>query len=284
MFNELSVNPAYAGTKKAIVSNLVYRTQWMNIEGQPTTQILSIHSPIIGKKIGLGALLYNESLGIQNDFGCYLSYAYHISFYQSHLSLGLQAGITNKNVDWNKIITISEIQYNETDPAFPIENVSFIMPNMGFGAYYYSDLFYLGVSIPRIFTSELPIDNEPSELFSISSAQIHSYMSSGYVFMLKNGVAIKPSVLLKRVKNAPNQVDLNANVFFNSGINFGLGIHFKDSYVFMLGYNLSERLMFSYSFDLTTSNLAYSKPITHELVLNYMIHSRSDHILSPRYF
>lgn len=284
MFNELSVNPAYSGTKNAVVSNLVYRNQWMNTEGRPTTQILSVHSPVAGKKIGLGALLYKENLGIQNDFGCFLSYAYHIRFTASFLSLGLQAGLINKNVNWNKIVTISEKIYYETDPAFPQENVNFWMPNLGFGAYYYSEQFYVGLSAPRLFTNELPVDNEASDLFSMSSAQIHSYFTAGYVFLLKNGVALKPSLMIKRVKNAPIQFDLNTNIFLSHGFNFGVGFHLKDSYVFMVGYSLSESLVFSYSFDLTSSNFAYNNPSTHEFVLSYMIHSKSDHILSPRYF
>ncbi|MCF8372057.1 MAG: type IX secretion system membrane protein PorP/SprF [Bacteroidales bacterium] len=284
MFNELSVNPAYAGSKNAIMSNMVYRNQWMNIEGQPTTQIVSVQAPVSSKKIGLGALLYNEELGIQNDFGCFLSYAYHIRFPKSYLSFGIQAGLINKNVNWNKIRTASEIEFNETDPVFPQADVNFWMPNMGFGAYYYSDQLYFGLSIPRIFANELPVDNSVADMFSMSGAQIHTYLTAGYVFFLKGGVAFKPSVMIKRVKNAPNQFDFNTNVFLNNGLNFGLGIHLKDSYVFMLGYSLSESLVLSYSFDLTSSDLAFNRPTTHEIVLSYMFHSKSGHILSPRYF
>jgi type IX secretion system PorP/SprF family membrane protein len=284
MFNELSINPAYAGTKNAFVSNLVYRNQWLNIEGQPTTQILSVQSPVSSRKIGLGALVYKEGLGIQNDFGCFLSYAYHIRFVKSYLSLGIQAGLINKKVNWDEIKTASEIEYNEIDPAFPQVEVNFWMPNIGFGAYYYSDQFYVGLSTPRIFANELPVDNESGDVFTMSGAQIHTYFTAGYVFLLKGDLALKPSVMVKTVKNAPIQLDFNTNVFLSNGLNFGIGFHLKDSYVFMLGYNLGENLVLSYSFDLTTSDLAYNRPTTHELVLSYMIHSKSGHVLSPRYF
>ena len=80
MFNELSINPAYAGTQNGFLTNLIYRNQWMNIEGQPTTQILSMQAPVANKKVGLGGILYKESIGIQNDIGGFVSYAYHVRF------------------------------------------------------------------------------------------------------------------------------------------------------------------------------------------------------------
>lgn len=284
MFNELSVNPAYAGTKNAIVGNLIYRNQWMGIEGQPTTQILSLQSPVRSKKIGLGALLYKDNIGIQNDVGMYLSYAYHIRFDQSYLSFGLQAGMINKKINWNEIETASQRLNGEPDPVFPLVAQEFWMPNFGFGAYYYSEQYYIGMSMPRILANELPVDNQFADLFTLSTVQIHLFITAGYVFYLKNGIAFKPSLLFKRVKNTPSQLDLNMNIFLANGLNFGLGIHFKDSYVFMLGYSLSENLRLSYSFDLTVSNLAYNNPVTNEIVLSYMIHSKNDRIISPRYF
>ncbi len=284
MFNELSVNPAYAGTKNGFNANLIYRTQWLNIEGQPTTQIVSLQTPVRNKKIGLGALLYKEDIGIQSDLGIYFSYSYQIRFPNSHLAFGINAGLIDKQINWNEIRTASEVNTGEIDPAFPEERVDFWMPNFGFGTYFYSEQFYIGLSAPRILDNEMPVDNDVADLFALTTAQIHVFFTSGYVFHLKNGIVLKPSIMLKRVKQAPNQLDVNLNCFLLNGLNFGAGLHLKDSYVLMLGYNLGENLVLSYSFDLTSTNLSYYNPTTHEIVLSYMVHSKSDRIMSPRYF
>ncbi len=284
MHNELSVNPAYAGTSNALLGNLIYRNQWMGIDGQPTTQILSLQSPIANKKVGLGLLIFNESIGIQKDLGVYLNYAYHLRFRRSRLSLGLRAGITNKTINWNDISTGSQNQNGIADPIFPVEKQTFMVPNFGFGAYYYAEQFYIGLSIPRILANELPLTNEMSDLFTVSGAQIHTYVTAGYVFHLKNEAAIKPSLMFKQVSNAPSQLSILLNVYFANELNFGLGVHLKDSYIFMLGYGLTESLKLSYSYDFTTSDLAFYSPTTHEFVLSYIIPSKNDWVLSPRYF
>jgi len=46
MFNQMVVNPGYAGSKNYISADALYRTQWVNFPGAPTTETFSIHSPI----------------------------------------------------------------------------------------------------------------------------------------------------------------------------------------------------------------------------------------------
>ena len=50
MYNMMSVNPAYAGSKGGIHALLLHRQQWTDIEGAPTTQNFTIHSPFMDDK------------------------------------------------------------------------------------------------------------------------------------------------------------------------------------------------------------------------------------------
>jgi len=52
MYNTLVVNPAYAGSRGLLSLNGLHRSQWIGVDGAPTTQTLSLHSPV-GKKVGL---------------------------------------------------------------------------------------------------------------------------------------------------------------------------------------------------------------------------------------
>ena len=47
MFNKLAVNPGYAGSREILSTDLLYRYQWVNIEGAPKTISASIHSPLV---------------------------------------------------------------------------------------------------------------------------------------------------------------------------------------------------------------------------------------------
>ena len=62
MYNTISVNPAYAGSRGVLSLTGLYRTQWVGLEGAPKTQTLNVHSPI-GERIGLGVSIVNDDIG-----------------------------------------------------------------------------------------------------------------------------------------------------------------------------------------------------------------------------
>lgn len=52
MLNHLLINPAYAGSKDYNVSQLLYRRQWVGMEGAPVTQIGSVHGRVGATSLG----------------------------------------------------------------------------------------------------------------------------------------------------------------------------------------------------------------------------------------
>ena len=46
MYNTLSVNPAYAGSRGQLSFAGLYRSQWVGLDGAPETFTLNLHSPI----------------------------------------------------------------------------------------------------------------------------------------------------------------------------------------------------------------------------------------------
>ena len=57
MFNQLVINPAYAGSRDAISSVIDLRQQWLSMPGAPTTANISAHSPLKMENIGVGGHL-----------------------------------------------------------------------------------------------------------------------------------------------------------------------------------------------------------------------------------
>lgn len=45
MYNTVSVNPGYAGSRGHISIAALHRSQWVGLDGAPTTQTLNLHSP-----------------------------------------------------------------------------------------------------------------------------------------------------------------------------------------------------------------------------------------------
>ena len=65
MFNTISINPAYAGSRETLSAVGLHRSQWVGLEGGPQTQTLSVHSPLKNEKVGLGISVINDELGFE---------------------------------------------------------------------------------------------------------------------------------------------------------------------------------------------------------------------------
>ena len=151
MFNSLVFNPAYAGSWDHMTVGLIHRTQWVEIEGAPTTQSLTLHTPLKNERVGVGLSILNDKIGPTQSTGINLAYAYKIPMGKMMLSIGLQAGIESYDSDWNQLL-LEDGQ--GVDEAFALQGTKFL-PNFGAGAYLYGKKFYIGFSSPQLVEYDL---------------------------------------------------------------------------------------------------------------------------------
>ena len=90
MYNTVAINPAYAGSKETLTLVGLHRSQWVGLEGGPTTQTFSLHSPLRNDKVGLGISFINDQLGYENFAYIYADFSYTIQVgAETELALGL---------------------------------------------------------------------------------------------------------------------------------------------------------------------------------------------------
>ena len=130
MFNTMSVNPAYAGSRGQLSITGLYRSQWVGLEGAPKTQTLNIQSPIRNSKLGYGVSIVNDEIGngvVQETyFDAVISYTIDVSA-EGKLSFGLKAGGNLLNLDFNQLRNFD----SEPVDSENIENR--FSPNVGVG-------------------------------------------------------------------------------------------------------------------------------------------------------
>ena len=278
MFIMLNINPAYAGSRGVPTATALYRDQWQGIDGAPKTASLGFDMPIKEKKIGIGFQLYDDRLGIERTTGFNASYAFRIQLTESGtLSLGLQAGVLNYRANYTEARTFSP-----NDPAFS-QNISGFLPAAAAGVYYNSDRFYIGVSTPALLNTKISYDNV-ANVSSVTSRDLHLYLASGFVLALNRDLMLKPSILVKAVSGAPVEYDLNANLWIQNIISFGVSYRTGDAAVGMAELQLSKQFRIGYAYDRTFSSLGYLNTGTHELMLRMEFGSSNGKIASPRYF
>src|SRR3954468_6393568 len=74
-FNELVINPAYAGSHVMLSATAMYRNQWINYPGAPKTYHLTAHTSLFKNKIGVGLMLNHDEIGSYRNEHIYGNYA-----------------------------------------------------------------------------------------------------------------------------------------------------------------------------------------------------------------
>jgi type IX secretion system PorP/SprF family membrane protein len=276
MNNEMVINPAYTGTPEVPTSTVLYRDQWVGMEGAPRTQTFSFHSPL-GDKNGLGLSLINEEIGIKRLFKASGTYAYRIFVGErSRLSFGLLGGVMQYKEDYNKLVLI-----NPDDHYFSTGTKSFLAPNAGFGMYYYTNKFYLGLSIPRMIKNTI-INSEIEN--SASPQDWHYYLTSANVFELSDYFKLKVSGMFKYVSGAPVQGELAFHGLIQNVWWLGAAYRSGDAISVMTGFQLSPQLRIFYSYDYSVTPIQNYSSGSHEIIISYDFQRQKRRIISPRMF
>ena len=283
MFNTLAVNPAYAGNRERLSITALGRVQWVGIEGAPTTQTITIDSPIPFYNIGVGLNVVNDQIGVFRNLHINGYYSYTIQFKKNKpykLSLGLQAGFTQLGID------LLSVQHS-ADPFFYDQtfgnNIRRFLPNFGAGIFYHSKRFYVGLSAPKLINHN--IGNATANTQAIAARQYrHYFLMAGYVFDVGTDIKLKPSTLLKYVEGSPLELDINANIWFFDLLGFGLSYRTGDSIDGMIEIMPSRALKIGYAYDWTLTELNRYNSGSHEIMLRYEWGFGNTKILTPRYF
>jgi type IX secretion system PorP/SprF family membrane protein len=280
MYNTLSVNPAYAGSRDVLNISALDRQQWMGLEGAPSTQTLFIHSPMKNKKMGLGFSVINDRIGPLNQTFIYGDYSYSVSLTQSmKLAFGMQAGI---NWFQPKIAGLTTIQSN--DPSFVGSTLtSVIKPNIGAGIYLHNEKWYFGVSAPHLLKSNFDLGSTGNDTTQISEVQ-HLFVIGGFILPVSADLKLKPTFMVKAVQNSPVSIDLTLEALIREQFSIGAGIRYKDSYYGLVGYQFSSQFRAGISYDYSSTRLQNVNNGTIELMLSYDFLNKQDKLRSPRYF
>ena len=277
MFNKLTVNPGYAGSREVFSADVDYRNQWIGIDGAPKTFSISMHAPLRDNHIAVGGYIYNDQIGPMVDQGALLTYAYRISLPKGKLSFGLQAGVKYNNINW------AMIEVEDPDLNFQGDQQNKIIPDANFGIYYYTNHWFAGISSKQLLQNEYGLVNVDG-IDIYSKLLRHFYGMTGVAVPVSERVIFKPSVLVKYVKNAPWQMDLNASMLFNDLLCLGMTYRTNGDLVFLTEITFGGKYRLGYSYDVNVADRIHYNSGSHEIRLGIDLDLLKNRMFTPRYF
>ena len=277
MYNMNVINPAYAGSKENLSFGLLYRKQWVDIEGAPSTFTFSGHSPA-GKNVGLGLSVIADEIGPVKEQNVYGDFSYTLNLGGEHkLALGLKAGVTFQRIGL----------FSEIAPTLPVptdngfrEDTSNTYFNLGTGLFYYTNKYYVALSVPNMIKANYLDYNG----VKYGTETQHYFLTGGYVFDLTPNLKFKPFAMLKSAFNSPSSVDVSANFLFNERFEIGGTYRVDDSFGAMVNFAITPSLRIGYAYDNIISEIKTVAPSSHEIILLFDVNFPKKVSRSPRFF
>lgn len=281
--NPLVINPAYAGSRGALCGFLWYRSQWMGIEGAPSMQSLSLHTPLKNDKIGLGMTAQFMQYGFTRQTSVYAMYSYNIRTMGGRLAFGIRGGadVTNTLFPSDRFLN----DQGNSDPVFAQGDYRYVLPNTGAGVYFYNDKYFAGISVPNFLSY--------TRTGSGAVQAVHSFrnydflISAGALYPVSAQVKFKPSFMADLAPGAGKKIqrlDLNANLIFSNLL--WLGTSWRTSEQIVAGIaqiQLNQQIMLGLSYDYPVGRMnSFSKGST-EIILRYDFATRVS-AANPKFF
>ncbi len=257
--------------------NMIYRNQWSSLSGDLSyiNASIDVNVPKLSGGVGLSFNRSSEGTAYLVKNNVALTYSYSVGDDDFLASFGLQAGFTNRSIDWSKLVFLDQIDRrigyipgSVSSAQLPdMSNKFFFDPAAGANFVYRN--FMLGAGLYHI--------NKPDESFSSAQARLPMRwtlnasfkmpLSYRYDYLEDEGAFLIPSVVYYKQGNTSS---LSAGAqfkyrSFNSGIWYRTNaLNGSDAIVVSLIFDIflkrndSEKMRIGISHDATTSRLNYT--------------------------
>lgn len=279
LFNQLNFNPAAAGHKEVLDAGAIYRNQWWSgVEGAPRDVNVWGHMPFANYRSGIGLNIISDNIGLDRILKFGADYAYRIKFSGSNtLALGIGVQLDNARADWGK----ANDGVDPSDTRFGNDAESETSFNFGPGVYFKNDLFYLGLSIPRVLSNSLSKNDDDYEF-----AHNTIFLNGGLSLPVSDNVDLLPNLQARfnGSQPVPYDMDINLNAMLNDALLLGVMWRLDDSIDGLVAYQLKNGLRIGFAMDFTTSDLSDATTGSFEVMLGYTFPCPDCEIVNLRYF
>jgi type IX secretion system PorP/SprF family membrane protein len=285
-FNQMVINPAYAGARDAIAIVVDGRKQWVSFPGAPTTLGFSVHAPVLNNKVGVGLNVVSDQIGAKSVTGAYGNFAYILKLNNKYkLSFGLRAGYLNYQFNFSKVTYKDANETTMSDLATANKGTV----DFDAGLFLKSNSFFCGLSAShlnqaKIYSADYSSVNGLGTTQNYNTTYVlnsHLFFIIGKAFAVNENFIISPSIMVRRVREQTS-TDINFNCLISKRL--WLGLYSRVGYGFGALFQVyaTDKLRIGYSYD---TGLGGKKTLgsSHEIMLGFDFGNYKAKTLSPRF-
>lgn len=250
--NRFLINPANAGYGEGLMGFLSYRNQWSNVQGSPTTGILSLHTPL-GKNTNVGTNLVYDKTNFVTTINAKLAYAHDIKLASDHqLTLGVGLGINHVQLDFTDAVV-----EDPSDIILANGNIGSTAFDVDAGLRYsWKGLLEIGIAAPHVIESLAAMKTKGKEKEFTYDLSRHFSAYVGYDFWIKQDWLIAPSAMVR-------WLPYKTNISYDGTVKFGYKEIVWASFTWRaetgpvagIGFKIADKFTFGYAYDFTLNGI-----------------------------
>lgn len=268
-FNRFLINPGFTGIDNEYRGFGFYRTQWVNMPGQPITGGATIEGSFWKDRIGAGIYVINDKIGIFNRTNAAASYAQKIKFAKDHqIAIGVQGGAFINQINFG---AANAKDYN--DPTIALSKPTKVVFDLNIGLSYKWKGLLLGFAVPHVLqpAAKYPANGQDARYQYVRT---YNAFAQYRISLLKGNFNITPTVMLRKAASSGVQVD--GTVLFDYKNLAFVGAGYRNSFgvIAMAGVNILNMFTVAYAFDYTTQRVLNGQVgATHEITAGFHLPS-----------
>ena len=268
-------NAGASGSSDYLRINRGARLQWLGIENAPQSFLGQADMPLnlFGKRIGVGAGLQSETMGLFSNLNINAQFSYKIKLLKGELSIGAQVGYFEQKFKGSEVEVPDDDDYHDSsDQAIPTQDLKGGTVDVSAGIFYTHKYFRVGVSGLHLLQPTVKMGLEGSE--STASQEYETVVPRTLYFMggsnipLKNTLfELQPSLMVK-TDFSVFSAEITARARYNKFLSFGVGYRWKEAVMIMAGAEY-KNFFVGYAYDYPVSAIARASSVSHDLLVGY---------------
>lgn len=271
-------NPAAAGESDFVRIRGAARLQWLGIKHAPKSFAVTGDMPLklFGKRLGIGATVTSESLGLFPNILAGVQANYRFTFKnKTFIAAGLQLGFFNSKFKGTDVYIPDGDDYHTTnDPAIPTQDLTGNAFDLGLGAWYVHPLFSVGISGQHLLKPSVTMQQEGSDTggaqeYKTELGRMAYLMAIGNIALKNTLFVLQPSLLLKSDFQM-FMAEITARATYNRFLFASLGYRLNDAISISAGVEF-KNFFVGYAYEYPLSAIGKVSSGSHELVAGYSL-------------
>lgn len=270
-------NPAAIGTSDLLNIRGGARLQWVGIDNAPKSFAATAEMPIklFNKRIGVGLLMQQESMGLYNNLTLGLQGGYKLKLFKGELTIGVQLGFINEGFKGTEVILPDGDDYHQNnDEAIPMNDLNGNAFDIGAGVFYTRGIFWGGISMTHLTQPVISLNSDSGDNTMEKNYEFQVgrtlYFMAGCNIPIKNTLfEVMPSMLVKSDFTFTTG-EITARLRYNKFLSAGIGYRYDDAVTISLGAEI-KGFYIGYAYDYATSAIAKASSGSHEFFAGYAL-------------